>query len=127
MSEASQINDGVSGTAQKPVFNPKAPEELSKDVVVQKSSKLVEKIIYLLGAGMKRFVVVKKPDGTELIRIPLTLFIILVILSQLIVLIVSAILVVFFKWKIELEDPKPPAEKDNVIKKESIPGANNPI
>lgn len=139
MSEASQINDGAAGPSEKPVFNPKQPEKLSTEVVKKNALKLGEKIIYILGAGMKRHVIVKKPDGKELIRIPLTLFILFVILTQLFLLIVSAVLVVFFKWKIELEEPKLPGEKENEIKKDisnipatsaqaktTLPPVNNP-
>lgn len=111
MSEEVKLNDGAVGPPEKPVFNPKQ-EILTKELVEEKAKKLLKQLIYILGAGMKRNVIVKNPEGKELFRLPLTISILLVILSQFLLLPVAAVMVVFMKWKIELEAPKsspPPA------------------
>jgi hypothetical protein len=112
MSEEVKLNEGAVGPPEKPVFNPKQ-EILSKELIIEKAKKLGLKIIYLLGAGMKRSVFVKNPEGKELFRLPLTIVIILVLLSQFLLLPLGAVLVVYFKWKVGLESPRsstqPPA------------------
>ena len=126
MSEASQINDGSVGPAQKPVFNPKE-QKLTQEVVEQKAKKLGEKALSIVGAGMKRNVIIQKPDGKEVARVPLTLFVLIIILSQLLVLVAAAVLVVFFKWKIELEEKRPPTENSHEVITKEQPTSNNPI
>jgi hypothetical protein len=110
MSEASAINEGSAGPPEKPVFNPKQKPSISKEYIIEQAKKLWDKIVYLLGAGMKRNVILQRPDGKEVGRLPLTLTLLIVLLSQFILLIIAAVLVAFFKWKVTLEGPKPPVQ-----------------
>ena len=110
MSEEIKVSEGAVGPPEKPVFNPKQPPIFSKELVIEHAKKLWEKIVYLLGAGMKRNVIIQKPDGKEIGRLPLTLTILLVLLSQFILLVIAAVFVAFFKWKVFLEEKKPPVE-----------------
>ena len=107
MSEEVKLNDGFAAPPEKPVFNPKQ-EILNSDLIAQKVIKLGEKLLYFFSVGMKRYLIIKKPDGTEFFRIPFTLFIILIILTQFLLLPIAAVFVVFLKWKIVLEDKVPP-------------------
>jgi hypothetical protein len=107
MSEEVKLNDGVAAPPEKSVFNPKQ-EILNSDLIAQKVIKFGEKLLYFFQVGMKRYLIIKKPDGKELFRIPFTLFIILIVLTQFLLLPVAAVLVVFFKWKIVLEEKVPP-------------------